>query len=368
MLALVITVSGLVLAGADPQGRIAYLSSDDSSPTGLTLKAVDLASGMEVNFGPASPDGPPAWSPDGLWVAYSAPTETGGSLITVKRVDGAETREAKTRYARNRWPRWSPDGRRIAFSSDDGVLLDARISVYDALNNSVAEWGGEQAGLWRPVWLAGIKWIYTLNQISADVFGESAMEPLMMDMQLNGALLAIGVTGEGERTTDLALVASTGAVPLLPAALSHGKYFEWAIEGNRTGDGIAFESNDGGDREIFVLSKLGMTDVTNHREADWNPVWSPDGHWIAFESFRGGRRGIYRVFPATGRVFTVVAQPDADAWHPTWSPDGKWMAFVSDLTGDSEIYLVHVDGTGARPLTKHPGPDLAPAWAPEKSR
>ena len=36
-----------------------------------------------------------------------------------------------------------------------------------------------------------------------------------------------------------------------------------------------------------------LVQFTTHSTHDWNPDWSPDGEWVAFESFRTGDREIY---------------------------------------------------------------------------
>ena len=46
---------------------------------------------------------------------------------------------------------------------------------------------------------------------------------------------------------------------------------------------------------------------------------------------------------------------------PTWAPDGTKLAFVSDRGGNSEIYLVNVDGTESTNLTNDPENDVSPA-------
>jgi len=97
-------------------------------------------------------------------------------------------------------------------------------------------------------------------------------------------------------------------------------------------------------------------------------VWSPDGRWLAFESFRGGRRGVYCAYRDTVRVSAMAVEEDSDCWHPAWSPDGKSFAFVSNRTGDAEIYIADFRSRKTRRLTQHPGLDAAPAWRPERAR
>jgi Tol biopolymer transport system component len=114
-----------------------------------------------------------------------------------------------------------------------------------------------------------------------------------------------------------------------------------------------------------MLARRGITDVSNHREADWNPVWSRDDKWIAFESFRGGRRGVYRLFPDTARVFPVATAGEYDCWAPAWSPDSDWLAYVSMASGRPQIHLFNIEANEDHPLTNQPGYALAPAWRPK---
>jgi TolB protein len=62
---------------------------------------------------------------------------------------------------------------------------------------------------------------------------------------------------------------------------------------------------------------------------------------------------IWIVDVATGRSVKIGehATPYLDEL-PSWFPDGKRIAFQSDRTGRWEIWLMNVDGSGARQLTR----------------
>jgi Tol biopolymer transport system component len=54
--------------------------------------------------------------------------------------------------------------------------------------------------------------------------------------------------------------------------------------------------------------------------------------------------------------------------EPTWSPDGTQIAFSSRRDGESHLYVMHADGTGARRLTNSSHPDDHPSWSPNGKR
>jgi TolB protein len=162
-----------------------------------------------------------------------------------------------------------------------------------------------------------------------------------------------------------ALVTASEALPLLYLAkVPSERSAEWNLQPDIKGRQIAFESDMGGDREIYVLGKRGVVNVTNHPAADWTPRWSPDGKYLAFESFRNGRRGVYLSLVETARITPVAVSESWDCWSPDWSPDGKWIAFVSNREGKPSIHVCQPED-GDSELVPTASWALAPAWRPK---
>ena len=88
---------------------------------------------------------------------------------------------------------------------------------------------------------------------------------------------------------------------------------------------------------------------------DRAPVWSPDGHRIAFVGRDAGGAGIFQKPSSTGGKEQVLLRPtSADKWTNDWSRDGHFLLFSSvDPQTKSDLWVL--------PLTR----DAAPAGPPE---
>ena len=87
--------------------------------------------------------------------------------------------------------------------------------------------------------------------------------------------------------------------------------------------------------------------------SDRAPAWSPDGRFLAFASNRDDSETfeIYSVPAAGGRVRQLTPGDDgADESGPDWSPDGRSIVYSSTLTGTGDLYVMAADGSGARYL------------------
>lgn len=147
------------------------------------------------------------------------------------------------------------------------------------------------------------------------------------------------------------------------------------------GSKIAFRSSRGDDpkghEEIWVMDDDGrnLKQLTFYPESQTPPsrslykagppVWSPDGNWIAFISYRNGRYNIYRVKP-DGSEFGRLTNNDMQEGYFSWSPNGKQIVFETQFgPKDSEnidIYMMDVDGSNLKQLTSSDAFEQSPVF------
>src|SRR5579863_80370 len=107
--------------------------------------------------------------------------------------------------------------------------------------------------------------------------------------------------------------------------------------------------------------------IAMHRLAE--AELSPDGKWVVYTvatpDMEANRNATNLwMSPTTGGEAVQLTRTGKDS-SPKWSPDGKTIAFLSARSGDSQVYLLSMDGGEAHPLTKlSTGADIV-KWSPD---
>ena len=89
--------------------------------------------------------------------------------------------------------------------------------------------------------------------------------------------------------------------------------------------------------------------------------FSPDRHWLAYDSDRSGVAQLYRVPLAGGEPEQLTTDSSAHFW-PRWSPDGREIAYHAFQAGGRRLFIMNADGSNVRPLPFGEGDDRGAEW------
>jgi hypothetical protein len=132
------------------------------------------------------------------------------------------------------------------------------------------------------------------------------------------------------------------------------------------GRSYVYHSRQETDRQPRLYRTYGTDTQPIYREGSivlgWSPAWLPDGR-ILYSGCWQDSCGIL-LMRADGTYPHQVVAGIAET-NPEAAPDGEHVVFMSQRDGNWEVYVVHVDGSGLRRLTKEPGSDGLPVWSPD---
>lgn len=259
-------------------------SSDRDGDFEIFVMNADGSSVRQLTFNTTT-DEKPSWSKDGTRIAWSSGTDGSDYEIFVMNADGTDQTRITDDAALNFGPAWSPDGTRIAYHSNaDGNDFEIFVMNADGSNQ---------------------------RQITSNAVG-------------------------------------TDRSPT------------WSPDGTE----LIYYSDESGGRELMRvnLNTLAFTRLTDNAFYDGQPDWSLLGNGVLFGSTQFDTDfEILLMRPDGSDVvrLTEVAGIDDD---PVWSPDGRQIAFESDRTGNYDIWVMNADGTNQINLTSG---NFATDWSPD---
>jgi len=257
---------------ASPSGAVVYTpGGSESSGENLKLALVDRA-GRELQVIPARSPWAPRFSPDGRRVAYGANAPgRDSSDVWVTDVESGATERLTTDANDNNDPQWSPNGKLIAYSANAGDAKDLFIKGVES--------GSARVLTRRPGYQFSADWLRN----------DSAV--LFIDVPLTGQL------------------AGNQSIWVQP------------MDGSEARPYVATEANEFGARA------------------------SRDGQWVAYHSNESGRNEIYVDSYPTPRRPTLVS--NRGGIHPAWRRDGKELYYWQ---GDQLVAVRLEAGAPDRPV------------------
>ena len=119
----------------------------------------------------------------------------------------------------------------------------------------------------------------------------------------------------------------------------------WGIDRTTPCPSFAKEGNRTRDFRLTQYPSNQYRDKTCNNSSDW----SPDGRWLLFTSQSTKTARYIWVLPMEGENKPIaIAQTAADESGARFSPDGHWIAYQSNESGRNEIYVQPFPGPGAR--------------------
>ncbi|MFD9890227.1 hypothetical protein ACFWY9_12865 [Amycolatopsis sp. NPDC059027] len=363
-------------------GQLVFTSPRDEPKPQVYLRAADgrvrrLTTGLDTSH--------PVLSPDGRTVAFASAEGTRHTLWTVG-ADGTGLRElTSSPIADEQWPSWSPDGGRLAFSSNREPVRGRQIYALDLVSGAVTRISDERAGdaiqpSWNPVHGDVIAYVGDNDRDAGTTEDQKAH---VINVDGTGDRLLVGGGHDDWQSRQPSWKPDGESVLFLSRyCLCGTPKFDQVYEQPAPGAGPSGPPRLllAEDRQVsfptWLADRLVVTRLTadDRDTADLQDI-RPDG-----ADPRDLGHSVLREDPASATDGTKLFHP-GDGYDPwmerqSYSPDGRSLAFTrfeGPAGGRIErIWLADADGGNARPMPladRKPGDwEFDPVWSPDGTK
>jgi dipeptidyl aminopeptidase/acylaminoacyl peptidase len=280
----------------------------------------------------------PRWSPDGKYLAFLSERNEGKTQVYLLNRLGGEAQKLTDTIQDVEQFEWAPDGKHLVL-----ILRDPSLEELEAAASK-----GKDAADDKPTSpkkpKAKAPWVIDRLQFKEDTIG-------YLDRRRKHLYVF-----------DIAATSMT--------QVTSGDYDDDDPAWSPDGKSLAFASNRSKpdpdatyNWDIWVVAAdntdkgAHLTQVTNDPGEDHSPAWSPDGLWITYSVqldphlFQYSTKHI-AVAPSTGGQAKILTKSlDRMGTEPRFGPDGKFIYFIADDDGTQQLCLVNLaDSKVTRPI------------------
>lgn len=315
----------------------------------------------------------PHVSPDGKTVAfvvtYHNKTENKtNSNIYLVATSGGEVKQLTSAKGANNNPRWMPDGKSIAFiSTRDGEAQIWTIPVTGGEARKVSHISTGVSGL---IVSPDGKWFAFASDVYPDCPDDDCNQKRDEELEKSKVKAKLFTqlpyrvwnAWKDNKRSHAFVIPSTGekAIDLTPGdydtpPIDLGGHWDYAFSPDskefvftRNTDPMIVTSTN---NDLFVVPVIGGTAkrITDNPADDSQPLYSPDGRYIAYRSmkragFEADRNRLTLYERATGNRSILTEDFDYSIDDMVWSPDAKTIYFTANDRGNNTIFKISVAG------------------------